>query len=224
LNDRTSLPLPDGTPSQSALDAMAKTCWRQSHEIQTLKGTLETYRRGASTLAAQNAELRSQVASLRRRRLDRGNRAGYPAAAPTGWVQIGVNACGLVLLDRVVAILDWRRCDAADVSRTNGDAHGFSRGFWWFSPERPSRPLALFESRIPTARDWAQARALVARAHSDEADLQIAMGHPDSVGAGVPTGPAERPDSCEPLDRSAGWPRPLLRAELLGRRWLPEGP
>jgi hypothetical protein len=171
VNDPPSTSLRQGTEeARSELDASLKTCWRQSHEIHSLNETIAVYRRGASSLATENAELRREVAHLRAQQLSpRSRGAGTPethAAWPSSrWVQVGVNACGLVLADRVVAFVCWRRGDADDVSQAGGGAHGF----WWFSPARPSQFLPLFEVSVPTAGDWVRARALAARAHVEDA-------------------------------------------------------
>jgi hypothetical protein len=134
-------------------------------------------------LAAENAGLRAEVARLRAQDRSRGReRTDTPASR---WVEIGVNACGLVLGDRVVALVCWRRGEAAGPDRSE-----VSAGFWWFSPDRPSQLLSVFEAKAPTTGDWVRARALATRAYFENAA-----------------------ESGPPLQHE------LLREELLGRRW-----
>jgi hypothetical protein len=174
--------------SRSELEALRTTCWRQSHEIQSLSSTIDVYRRGASTLAAENTGLRSAVARLRAQ--DRSRRPARTETAVSSWVEIGVNACGLVLGDRLVVLVCWRGDGVAAPDRSGGRAP--SPGFWWFSPDRPSLLLSVFEAQAPTAGDWVRARALAARAYFETA--------------------------AEPVPRSK---HALVRTELLSRRWLP---
>jgi septal ring factor EnvC (AmiA/AmiB activator) len=71
MNDPPSTALRQGTEeARSELDASLKTCWRQSHEIHSLNDTIAVYRQAASSLAAQNAELRRELARLRAQRLE----------------------------------------------------------------------------------------------------------------------------------------------------------
>ena len=78
--------------AEDQLDALRARCWRQTKEISALGDTISVLRRGATSLAVQNAELRAVIACLdtpvelaRRARDGGGTRRGRSAPGTHCW-------------------------------------------------------------------------------------------------------------------------------------------
>jgi hypothetical protein len=51
-------------PGARELAELRRTCWHQTHEIQTLRATIDVLRAGANSLAIDNAILRAENATM----------------------------------------------------------------------------------------------------------------------------------------------------------------
>src|SRR4051794_3929715 len=96
-----------------------------------------------------------------------------------GWVRVSTSAWGLVLAGRIVALVFCQRADIAAVGAPDGHASVSDPRFYWLAADRPLEAVPLFEVSNPTARDWAHARALAARAYFDRNRPEPGTRHAD---------------------------------------------
>jgi hypothetical protein len=134
------------------------------------------------------------------------------------WVAVGTGAFGLVFSGHIVALVYW---EGADVAERGGEPVVTDAGFSWVPADRPWQHFYLFATPNPAEGDWAQARALAARAYFEWTDKT--MEHDDPARRDETDETAElRREAGEFLSRSQWWRDPLLRERLL--RGEPDGP
>jgi regulator of replication initiation timing len=64
--DQHPVPTPTTAGRDSReLEELRQSCWRMSHELQTLRDTIEVLRTGANSLALENALMRIENEELR---------------------------------------------------------------------------------------------------------------------------------------------------------------
>src|SRR3954471_3038334 len=97
------------------------------------------------------------------------------------WVRVSTSAWGLVLAGRMVALVFWQRADVTDLGAPDGHASVSGPRFYWLGAHRPLEAVPLFEVSTPTARDWARARALAARAYFDRNGPEPGIRHADQA-------------------------------------------
>src|SRR3954468_23662639 len=131
--------------------------------------------------------------------------------ATARWVRVSMSAWRLVLTGRIVALVFWQRADFNDLGAPDGHAGVSDPGFYWLAADRPLEAVPLFEVSKPTARDWARARALAARAYFDRNGPEAGTRHADQALRREHVETELRREAGQLLRRSRWWQQELLR-------------